>query len=161
MSAFDQVAVTADENSVSVTFERSLYPLDVIYGASYVFIDRCFVLLDTPAPGKLCVSLRGRDKLSADSLQTLAGEFGNEVLTQLWRQETIRQNLSIIEVVTARALAGAQAPANTAALSPSPPTEASSTDLADAFDDPLGIAVPWEEKYGASAKVETTGDEKK
>ena len=152
MDGSEQVTVKAGANSVSVTFDRSLYPLDVVYGAAYVFIDRCYVLLDSPEEGRLSVQLRGREPLAEEQLRGLAGEFGNEVLTQIWRQETTRQNLSIVEVVTARALAGAQAAALDAPAAAPPADVADDEDLADAFDDPLGIAVPWEEKYGKDDK---------
>jgi His-Xaa-Ser system protein HxsD len=136
-----QVVVSADR--VAVTIDRSLYSLEAIYGAAYVFIDRCYVLLDAPEPGRVQVELRGREPLDAEALGRLAGEFGNELLTQAFRQQVAQNNRMILEAVTAKAMAGAlgrlEEPAG------EPPIEA------DAFDDPLGIAVPWEEKYGKAS----------
>ena len=143
----EQVVVEADR--VIITLDRSLYPLDAVYGAAYLFIDRCYVLLDAPTPERLQIELRGRSPLSESELRALAGEFGNELLTQVWRRQTVQNNRLVIEAITARALSGALG--------------ASSFDGfeerfdADAFDDPLGIAVPWEEKYGQPEAESVTG----
>jgi His-Xaa-Ser system protein HxsD len=134
-----QVVVSGDR--VTVTLDRSLYPLDAVYGAAYVFIDRCYVLLDAPAPERVTVELRGRETLEAAALEQLAGEFGNELLTQTFRHQVAQNNRIILEAVTTRAMAGALGP-----VPAEPPIES------DAFDDPLGIAVPWEEKYGKGSE---------
>jgi His-Xaa-Ser system protein HxsD len=146
-SSDHQVVVEGDR--VVVTFDRSLYPLDAIYGASYVFVDRCFVLLDVAEGDRVQVKLRGRAPLDAEALKALAGEFANELLTETWRGQVAAQNRPIIEAVTARAMAGA--------LGPSELGDMEEAFEADAFDDPLGIAVPWEEKYGKPA-AEAAGD---
>ena len=144
----DQIQVEADDNRVQVRFERSLYPLDAIYGAAYVFIDRCYVLLDVPDETHVQVALRGREALSADDLSALAGEFANELLSQAWRREITEYNKPIIEAVAAQALAGATGTASLDDL-------AGDMDFSDdAFEDPLGIAMSWEEKYGKQGEAE-------
>jgi His-Xaa-Ser system protein HxsD len=132
--------VTVGGGRIAITVDRSLYPLDAIYGASYIFIDRCYVLLDAPDSNRVKVELRGREPMEEDALGRLAGEFGNELLSQVWRQQTARTNRLVIEAVTAKAMSGALG-------APDLPDLQEGFD-ADAFDDPLGIAVPWEEKYG-------------
>jgi len=162
-SAPEQISVNAEENSAEVRFERSLYPLDSIYGAAYIFIDRCYVLLDVVDEHYLKVELRGREPLSGEALQRLCGEFANELLTQAWRHEITERNRLTIETVTLQALAGA---AGQPIRDPMADLEAFAVkdqqeveDLEDdVFDDPLGIAIPWEEKYGKDEK-ETLPDE--
>ena len=138
--------VVVDSERVTVLLDRALYPLDVIYGASYVFVDRCYVLLDAPDSEHVQVELRARESLDAEGLRDLAGEFGNELLNQAWRSQVTQNNRSVIEAVTAKAMAGALGP-------PDLDDAAAEEFEADAFDDPLGIAVPWEEKYGQQAQV--------
>ncbi len=146
--------VVVDSGRVTVLLDRALYPLDVIYGASYVFVDRCYVLLDAPDSEHVRVELRARQALDADGLRGLAGEFGNELLNQAWRSQVTQNNRSVIEAVTAKAMAGALGP-------PDLDDAAAEEFEADAFDDPLGIAVPWEEKYGKQAQgaAETATEE--
>jgi len=135
------VNVDAGANRVSVIFDQALYPLDAIYGAAYIFIDRCFVLLDSEGEGRVRVELKGRKSIDEAALGALAGEFSNELLTQAWRQKIAEANQPIIEAVVAQALAGAAGPQDLASLD--------SMDFSEeSFEDPLGIAMSWEEKYG-------------
>ena len=80
------------DEAATVELDETLYPKDAIYGAAYVFIDRCYVHLDRAGDGRIKVTLRGK-KPGLDDL--LAIDIGE----------------------------------------------------ASAFDDPLGIAMSWEEKY--------------
>ncbi len=152
----EQISVEAEQGKVVARFERTLYPLDAIYGAAYVFIDRCFVLLDAPDDRYLTVELRGREDLDAGALEALAGEFANELLTQTWRHKITERNRLTIETATVQALAGAAGAPPLESLDGSGMDELDELDDLpddellddDVFDDPLGIAVPWEEKYG-------------
>jgi His-Xaa-Ser system protein HxsD len=127
------------EGSVELEFDESLYPKDAIYGAAYVFIDRCYVHLDRAADQRVRVTLRGK-AAGADS-KALAGEFQNELLGQAWRRQIVEENRSYIESITSRALGGAAGPPGLDDLL--------AMDIGDesAFEDPLGIAMSWEEKY--------------
>lgn len=134
-----------------VELDESLYPKDAIYGAAYVFIDRCYVRLDRPAPGR--ISLRLKPKANVEiPLATLAGELENELLGQAWRRLLIDENRRMVETVTTQALAGAAGPPGL--------DELLEMDLDEqAFEDPLGIAMSWEEKYKKRpAKPEGEGE---
>lgn len=127
-------------DALVVELDEALYPKDAIYGAAYVFIDRCYVRLDRPAPGR--ISVRLKPKASVDTpLADLAGEFENELLGQAWRRLLVEENRRLVETVTTQALAGAAGPPGLDEL-----LEMDVDDQA-AFDDPLGIAMSWEEKY--------------
>jgi His-Xaa-Ser system protein HxsD len=139
------------EGFVRVEFDEGLYPRDAIYGAAYVFIDRCYVHLDRVADKRIQVSLKAK-KPGADS-QAMAGEFQNELLSQAWRQKIVEDNKQFVETITARALGGAAGPPGL--------DELLAMDIGEetAFEDPLGIAMSWEEKYkkkskGGEAKAE-------
>lgn len=143
------------EGSVTLTVSAAVYPLEAVYGAAYIFIDRCFVLLDQPEAESVSVTLtEKKGAADADALRRLAGEFANELLTQAWRQKIVEENRVLLETVTMQALAGATAT----------PTEPSLDDLAsfdfteEAFDDPLGIAMSWEEKYKKKTPAEVADE---
>jgi His-Xaa-Ser system protein HxsD len=127
------------EGSVELEFDESLYPKDAIYGASYVFIDRCYVHLDRVADQRVRVTLRAKSA-GADTA-ALAGEFQNELLGQAWRRQIVDENRAYIEAITSRALGGAAGPPGLDDLLAMDIGEES------AFEDPLGIAMSWEEKY--------------
>ena len=126
------------DGGAQVTFDETLYPLAAVYGAAYVFIDRCYVHLDRPADKRIAVTLRLKPG-STLVAEELAGEFGNELLGQAWRHEISQENRSLIELVATRALAGSAGPPGL--------DELLADDGGEAFEDPLGIAMSWEEKY--------------
>lgn len=136
------VAVDAAEASVHLQVDEALYPLQAVYGAAYVFLDRCYVFLDRPEPGRVRVSLsaRGGDAEPA-ALRALVGEFANELLSCAWRHQITQDNRVLLETVTLQAVAGAMGAPSLDDLA--------SFDFSDqGFDDPLGIAMSWEEKHG-------------
>jgi His-Xaa-Ser system protein HxsD len=144
----DLVSVEAAARAISLRVDASLYPLGALYGASYVFIDRCWVLLDRPDEKHFRVTLTWKKPdVPAAALEALAGEFMNELLSCAWRAKIAEESRSVIESVTARAYAGAMGPPSLDELESFEFSE-------EAFEDPLGIAMSWEEKYGKKKKDE-------
>ncbi len=133
------LSISQGERSLSVEFVEALYPRDAIYGAAYIFLDRCYIHLDRPSDGRVSVKLRLKPSINA-SLDELAGEFENELLGQAWRRQILDENRALIERVSARAAAGSAGPPG---LDDLLNVDASG----EAFDDPLGIAMSWEDKY--------------
>jgi His-Xaa-Ser system protein HxsD len=130
--------VEISDASARLELDEAVYPLEAVYGAAYIFIDRCWVLIDKPAPGKWRVTLSA--KKDGVDLRALGGEFANELLSCAWRHQITQQNQAMIEAVTTQAVGGAMGP----------PTldELEKFDFsAETFEDPLGIAKSWEEKY--------------
>lgn len=160
--------VSADLGSgaVNLTVDAAIYPLEALYGAAYTFIDRCYVLIDRPDAARFRVTLASK-KGDADevTLRAMAGEFANELLSCAWRHQITQQNRALIEAVTTQALAGAMGPPSLDELASFDFTE-------EPFDDPLGIAMSWEEKYkknkpaaastaAVGIQAEPAGDEEK
>jgi His-Xaa-Ser system protein HxsD len=139
--------VTVDAADTAVTFvaDATLYPLDAVYGASYVFIDRCYVLLDRPEASQIRVTLSSKDPATdSATLRALVGEFVNELLACAWRHDITKQNRAVIESVTMHAFSGAMGPPSL--------EELEAFDFTDEpFEDPLGIAQSWEEKFKKKA----------
>lgn len=134
-----EIASIADDH-VSLTVDETIYPLASVYGAAYVFIDRCYVLVDRPSDGRLRVTLTPKQETGEAALRHYVGEFANEVLSCAWRARITQENRAVIEAVTSQALAGAMGPPSLEELADFDFSE-------DAFEDPLGIAASWEEKY--------------
>ena len=143
--------IDVEAGTAVLALDAGLYPIDVLYGAAYVLIDRAYVLLDREAAaggtgdkggkaGRFLVRLRTRGPTSREGLEALSGEFGNELLSQALRRKVTRQNSKIIEEIVTQAIAGAAG----ASL---PQDFLDEDDDMDFLEDPLGIAVPWEEKF--------------
>jgi His-Xaa-Ser system protein HxsD len=138
--------VDTAEGRVSMQVDAAIYPLEALYGAAYVFIDRCWVMLDRPQPDRFRATLTARAPTDEAGLQALVGEFGNELLACAWRAEITRNNRAVIEAVTMQAFAGAMGPPSL--------EELEAFDFTDEpFDDPLGIAQSWEDKYKKKDKA--------
>jgi His-Xaa-Ser system protein HxsD len=135
----DIKAVLGD-GAVELELDEGLYPKDAIYGAAYVFIDRCYVHLDRAGDRRIKITLRSKKGAPLDS-QACAGELENELLAQAWRRQILDENRQLIEAITTKALGGAAGPPGLDELL------AMDIGEATAFDDPLGIAMSWEEKY--------------
>ena len=135
--------VSADvvSGAVQLRVDLAIHPLPAVYAAAYVFLDRAFVFLDKTGEHTLRVTLTPR-KPGADeaALRAFVGEFSNELLSAAWRQQIAQDNRAVIEMVTSQAIA--------AAMGAPSLDDLAGFDFGDeSFEDPLGIAMSWEEKY--------------
>jgi len=67
-------------NTIRFSLNLQSYPLEAVYGASYVFIDKAYLFLDSQSSRKIEISLKGKKKLTKKQLDNLKGEFLNELL---------------------------------------------------------------------------------
>jgi len=143
-----------DEGVLTLKLRRGLYPMDVIYGAAYVLIDRAYVVLDKDAGNNVLVHVRCKQgRRDERDLHKLAGDFANEALSQALRARINREHKSRMEAVVSQAVAGSLGIGGGGDELSLDALDAGDDDL-DFLDDPLGIAVPWEEKFKKSANKE-------
>ena len=127
-------------NQLEISLNPKIYPLEAVYGACYVFIDRAYLFLDGDPKREIKVFIKGKEKNSSKELKRLKGEFENELLNYAFRISLAKYTKEIRDMIVERAL-----------FSALPHKE--ETQKEDVFEeDPLGIAVPWEEKYGEKNK---------
>ena len=136
-----RLGFTLGRDSVSFDVDETVYPLEAIYGGSYLFVDRCFVFLSRSSPQVVNVRLTSRGPATSAELDALAGEFANEILSQAARLRLSQATARIREYYTAAAL-------RAAASAPSVDDLLAELDSEELADDPLEIMVPWEEKHG-------------
>jgi len=127
---------------ISFAVDESLYPLEAVYGACYLFLEKCFVYLSRPAPQSVEVRLTSRGPATVADLDALAGEFANALLSQATRLRLSESTARIREYYTAAAL-------RAAASAPSVDDLLAELESEELLEDPLEIMVPWEEKHGA------------
>ena len=126
---------------ISFEVDESIYPIEALYGACYLFLERCYVFLSRTASGGIAVRLTAREAASAAELEALAGEFGNELLSQATRLRLSQSTARIREFYTAAAL-------RAAASAPSVDELLAELESEELLEDPLEIMVPWEETHG-------------
>lgn len=134
-----------DHLSVAITLPADTHPANVVQGAAVSFIDRCYVLLDRPAPEQIRVTLCAKETVEGEeTLSKLADAFEARLQSSDLYLRVAQDNRVLTEAVVAQAFGVAQAPADAPGLD-----ELEAFDFSDdAFDDPLGIAQTWEEKHG-------------
>lgn len=137
-----RLGFTLGSDHVSFGIDESVYPLEAVYGASYVFLERCWVYLSRPKEGVVDVRLTAKEAATPDGLDALAGEFANELLSQTIRQRLSQSAARIREYYTAAALRAATS-------APSVDDLLAELESEELLEDPLEIMVPWEEKHGA------------
>ncbi len=145
--------VNAKKNYVEIVVDEKVFPRPVSIAAAYRFIDRCYIKLERTGRGKLSIGLKGKKRLAKSGLVSLAEDLENELLQQLMRSMISEQTAGLREVIVGRALLSAE----------TQEAESSRDEDLDYLDDPLGIAIPWEEKYGDNEMDEdgTTHDKEK
>jgi His-Xaa-Ser system protein HxsD len=133
------------DNQVSFDLSETVYPIEAIYGAAYLFLDRCFVYLTRPSAENVGVRLTAQEPGSAEDLDALAGEFANELLSQTYRLKLAQSTARIRDYYTAAALRAATS-------APSVDELLAELESEELLEDPLEIMVPWEEKHGDQDK---------
>ena len=126
------------EREVSFRLDEELYALDAIYGASYLFIDRCYVFLSRPSERSVQVRLRTKEPSSEAELEALAGEFANELLNSQLRYRIGRATAGIREQYMARAFFGSGPSSTIQDL-------LAELDAEELAEDTLEVPVPWKE----------------
>jgi His-Xaa-Ser system protein HxsD len=136
--------INKEENKIVVSVNPEIYPLEAIYGAAYVFLDKAYLFLDGNPKNQVMVTIKGKGKLNKKQLKDLAGEFYNELLNCALRDKISQANQKIRELIVARALFSAQE---------FPEEKVEKKPKKEKWEkDTLGIALPWEEKYGKKEK---------
>ena len=143
-----KIKTKINKNQVIFYLSVKIYSLEAIYGAAYVFIDRAYLFLDSCSEKKIAVFLKGKNKLSRKQLEALKGDFLNELLDYAFRIKLSRNSRKLREFIVGQALVSAYGD-----------DEVVQENEIGYKDDPLGIAVSWEDKYGA--KLKKTEKEKK
>jgi hypothetical protein len=136
-------------SGVKLELDGELYPLDAVYLAAYTLLDRAWIFLEPTPTG---VVARVRSKREGVTDDAAAGQLGNEALAQAYRGALAKSGRRLIEAVATRAVAGSAGPPGLDELLDMDIGEAT------AFDDPLGIAMSWEEKYGKKPDKKAGGE---
>ena len=136
--------IAKKKNELVIFLNPKIYPLEAIYGSCYVFIDRAYLFLDGNPEKEIKVFIKGKKELNPKELKKLAGEFKNELLNYTLRLSIAKNTKKIRETIVERALFSVL-PHEEELTKIDEPEQ---IDKKTIEDDPLGIAVPWEEKYG-------------
>jgi len=137
--SMDNLIIDKSKGSVTINVNSRIHSLDSIIAASYIFIDKAYVILDGEPGEEIIVKLNAKDK-NAD-LTDLGRSFNNELI-----------NYSFYAVQTQKTLPVRAAMIQRAFLTHDEKKSEKSEKSKSYIDDPYGIAIPWEKKYGKKKK---------
>ena len=87
---------------VKFVVNTKVYPLQTIYSAGYVFMDRAYIYLDSEGADKVLVWLQPKDKKS--DLDGLASAFFQELLNYAHYFSSLKVNAESVKLLLQRAL---------------------------------------------------------
>ncbi len=94
----EELVFSHDDRRVSFVVDEAMFSRDVVFGAAYLFVDRCWVFLSSPSAQEIEVRLTSRNaSVSEEELRELAGEFANELLNQGVRTQVGEKTAQIRE----------------------------------------------------------------
>lgn len=134
----NMAAKNKGNHAIKIVVDAKIYPLEAIYGAAYVFLDKAYIRLDGDPKKKIIVLIKEKKGSGGRTAEGLRDDFLNELLNYGLRCQISKNNRKIREYIVGTALLSA----TWAEEKTEKETEK------DWQSDPLGIAVPWEEKYG-------------
>ncbi len=130
------------ENSVEIKINPRLYPLEVIYSAAYVFLDKAYITLDGDPEKEIIVKLKPKQHCKNEKLKE---EFKNELVNYCFYKTHSEKYENLRTTILQRALAtNLQEDLIDEVLE--------NMEEDEDFEDVEKIAVPWEEKYGKKKK---------
>jgi len=101
-------SIDSKNNAVTFSVSTKIYSKDVVYKACYVFIDRMYVFLGLPAKkDAISVTLKGKSALTRKGIERLEGEFMNELLNALVRENVSKRNQKVLEQIVGGAMGAA------------------------------------------------------
>lgn len=114
------------DKSVFIKVNPKIYPLEVIYSAAYMFLDRAYVVIDGDPQSEVIVQIKAKGK---EDLKKIALEFENELVNYAVYVVQAARTDEIRKTIIQKALGVVE----------SQPEEVDD----EPIDDPLGIAKPW------------------
>jgi His-Xaa-Ser system protein HxsD len=138
---------------IIVRVNPKIYPLDVIYSAAYVLLDDYYIILDGDPKKEVVVKLSPKN---SSDLKDIEKKFHNELICYAFYKKQVEKNGEMRNLILQRALLTADfsgAHDNLVNRSKENIGEGFE-DLDDEYiNDPEGIAIPWEEKFGKKSKT--------
>lgn len=136
-----------NDGSVVISADHAIYPLETIYQASYLFLDKAYIHFSGDPEAEIKVKLTPKEDLDEDQIKNLAGEFFNELINVGLRNKISENSKTIREYIVSAALVGASKDLQNEIKNKRDGVNLNDLDDDEGWDeDPMGIATPWEEK---------------
>ena len=133
LKVIDNLTVDTKNRTVTVSIDPKVHSLDVVHSASYIFMDRAYVIIDGDPAAKMNVLIRPKDKDA--NLEVLGRDFNNELLNYSVYKTQSEKHAGVKAAILQRSLL-----TNT-----EDSEQIGEGDNLSYTDDPLGILRPWQD----------------
>lgn len=96
------IELVEGENKAIVSVNPKVFPLEVVFCAAYVFVDRAYLIVDGDPEKELKVIIKGRD---GEDVEKISSEFFNQLLNYSVYILQAARNQGVREAIIRRALA--------------------------------------------------------
>lgn len=136
-------------NEISFDVSQETFTRNVLLRTCHCFGRLYYTELDQDGNGNWRVSLKAKNGDAIENPDAAQGEFRNRLVNESLRDELMTKAKTVKEIIVARALFGAAGPpiADFPGFEDEDDFGFIEDEMDDYLDDPLGIAVPWEEKH--------------
>lgn len=147
------------EDHVTMNINPKIFPLSIVFSAAYEMMDKAYFVIDGDPEEKILVELRTINE--KQDLTQIAKQFNNQLINFAFYEIQSMRTKGVRETITKAALFGeTYEEESDLDTENEDECEECSTDVDEEeispdelvenfeFDDPEGIATPWEEKYG-------------
>ena len=132
----EEIQYRIEDNRALFEIDESIFPIEAIFGAAYLFVDHSYIFFSRSGGQKLLMTIKKKTPGGSD-LEAVVGEFSNELLNQVLRFRLADSTSKIREYYMARAFLSHPAQSSIDSL-------LAELDAEELEDDDLEIAVPWE-----------------
>lgn len=136
------INVEKEKNQVVISINPKIYPLEVIYSAAYVFLDKFYTIIDGDPETEIIIKLKAKEPASKEDLEKAAFEFHNELVNYSVYVVQAARNKDIRKAIVERAL-GTNLQTDEDDSSEDEDNGDESEEDVDFIEDPEGIAKPW------------------
>jgi len=126
------IEVQPKENQIIISINPKIYPLEVIYSAAYMFLDKAYIIIDGNPETEIIVTMKAKKGMNKSELEKIGLNFHNELINYSVYVVQAARNNDIRKAIVERAL-GTNLEVK----------ETSDDEDIDFIEDPEGIAEQW------------------
>jgi His-Xaa-Ser system protein HxsD len=124
--------ISVKSGKIEVSINPKIYPVDIVYSAAYVFLDKAYVLLKGDPKKEIIAELIPKAAMNSLQMEEFGMEFNSQLLNYATYKDYSNKNIEVKKMIMHEIFTS---------------LGADSIPAKD-IDDPEGILIPWEEKYG-------------
>jgi len=133
--------INKKEKTATLSINPKIFPLEVIYSAAYVLMDKLYIVLDGDPKNKIEVFLKTKNP--KDDIEKIVMKFNNELINYSVYAIQAARTSEIRKIIVERALMTNTIDEDDEEEDHIETEDDENNEEVEFIDDPLGIAEPW------------------